>query len=569
MKSLLMDKSLPVQRGACEVLINLYKPPTFPALPEIDSLISNSLCSLEQADQLTRSAHANLIGYILTSTQIECVIPISESSSGKRKRGEEGEEGTAQVQDVTKPLCTPQEMLLHLSNLYNRTLMTKVRVGIFNFYAALFTHLGPSFIELNYALILSHLLNEIVNSPRSLTSTYDILLTCTFVSILLRKLIGERMLSGQGQISAIKEMANSYLGKWPALMPGRGGVHKGVLVLLLGEVGALVKRLGDASSVVQENLTDPLITLLSHPSHSVRIHTAYALRQFCNNTPTLLPRLILTIQEKLHRDLSAILNPSSPTDISRRALGHAYGLASLVSYDISATVLDLASTLLKKAAESNMRVASVQSEIALVLLSSLMSLVPNFVRGHLTQFLVLWRNALPKMTEERELTSVPRAEVEFLLLLRGYVVGSMLAFLKWNKGLVSLDVERRVASVLSNALSFADAVVSLPAEDPDLSQPKKGLGMKEQEALLHKRVFLCFLLLGFAGVEESAQGAPLKSCIGLFASPDGYTGSSVQAAITSSSEAFKDLWASADGYACGITSICVEGEGGGGRGGER
>ncbi|KAF8998676.1 armadillo-type protein [Cyathus striatus] len=473
MRSLLTDKSFSVQRE--QVLINLYTPETTPTLPEIDTLISNSLRSLEQADQLTRLAHANLTGHILASTQIERVIPVPESSS------EEGEEvGTAQVQEVTKPLCTPQEMLLHLSNLYNRTLTRKVRVGIFDFYASLFTHLGPR-------------------------SGYDILLTRTLVSIL-------PMLSEQGQISAIKEMANSYLRRWPALMPGQ-------------------------TKCTRESLTDPLITLLSHPSHSVRIHTAHALRQFCNSTPTLLPRSILTIQEKLQRDLSSILNPSSAPEVSTRALGHAYGLASLVSliperplyvsYDISAKVLDLASTLLKKAGESDTRVASIQCEIA--------------------WFLVLWRNALPKMTsKERELGGVPRPEVEFLLLLRGCAVGSILAFLKWNKGLVSLDVGRRVASVLSNALSFANAVVSLPLKTRSTVPKKKGLGMKEHEALLRKRVFLCFSSLGFNGIAESTQGALLKSCIGLFASPDGYAGST-----------FKDLWGSADGYAYGVSSIVL------------
>lgn len=39
----------------------------------------------------------------------------------------------------------------------------------------------------------------------------------------------------------------------------------------------------------------------------------------------------------------------------------------------------------------------------------------------------------------------------------------------------------------------------------------------------------------------------------LFASPDGYAGSSVQAAIASSSGTFSSVWQSADGYAYGVT----------------
>jgi HEAT repeat-containing protein 5 len=39
----------------------------------------------------------------------------------------------------------------------------------------------------------------------------------------------------------------------------------------------------------------------------------------------------------------------------------------------------------------------------------------------------------------------------------------------------------------------------------------------------------------------------------LFASPDGYACSSVQAAIASSSGTFSSVWQSADGYAYGVT----------------
>ena len=52
---------------------------------------------------------------------------------------------------------------------------------------------------------------------------------------------------------------------------------------------------------------------------------------------------------------------------------------------------------------------------------------------------------------------------------------------------------------------------------------------------------------------ESTQIVLLQSVVKLFASPDGYAGPSVQAAIALSSDTFSSVWQSADGYAYGVT----------------
>jgi len=83
----------------------------------------------------------------------------------------------------------------------------KTRIGIFDFYAVLLAKLGATFVESHYSLIILHLV-EIVLNPRSGNSRYDTLLVRSLVGILLRDLIGVRMLSEQGHISAIQELAN-------------------------------------------------------------------------------------------------------------------------------------------------------------------------------------------------------------------------------------------------------------------------------------------------------------------------------------------------------------------------
>ena len=82
---------------------------------------------------------------------------------------------------------------------------------------------------------------------------------------------------------------------------------------------------------------------------------------------------------------------------------------------------------------------------------------------------------------------------------------------------------------------------------------KKGLTVRDRESLLRRRVHQCFAALGFSSIAESTQMVLLLSVVMLFASPDGYAGSSVQAAIASSSGTFSSVWQSADGYAYGVT----------------
>ncbi|KAL4255220.1 hypothetical protein AB1N83_012549 [Pleurotus pulmonarius] len=147
------------------------------------------------------------------------------------------------------------------------------------------------------------------------------------------------------------------------MMPGQVAPSSAMLVVALREVAGLLQQLGNAPPPVQDAVSEPLVTLLTHPSHSVRVNASLALRCFCYSTPLRLPRTILGVTNMLQRDLASILSLAAPSDINLRALGHAYGLAALVSivkerppyvsYDIPAKVLDMATQLLKRAGDHN------------------------------------------------------------------------------------------------------------------------------------------------------------------------------------------------------------------------
>ncbi|GBE87132.1 clathrin-coated vesicle protein [Sparassis crispa] len=579
MRHHLGDKALPVQRGACNVLILMYPSGDGTrSVSDVDSIISLCVRSLENSDQLTRRSLSKLAAHMLASTQVPRVVPVVETSK-KGKKGQnanEDEEDIAPVPHVTaeeaKPVMTPTEMLNQLSIHFNRPQASrKTRIGIFDFYAALLALLGSSFVESNYPLIVNHFMTEIVSNPRNSSTRYEVLSIRSFVEILLRDLVGVRMLGEQAQITAIQELSNLYLKRWPAMMPGQTAPNSLCLAIALREVAGLLRQLGNAPPPVQDALVDPLLTLLSHPSHTIRVSTAWALRCFCYSTPLRLPKVLLSIVEMLQRDLTSLTTPAAPADIHTRALGHAYGLAALlaviperplyVSYDISAKVFDMAVQLLKRAGEHEVKIARTEIEIAWRCIASLMTLGPNFLRAHLPQLLVLWRNALPKPTSKDGAAGRSPMEWMFLLHVRESALGAVHCFLKYNSPtLVTPDVTRRIASLLSNALQFANTFVAHRVEvNPEEPQAGvKELSLEGREALLRSRIFLCFSSLGLSSVTESIQSSLLQSAISLFASPDGYAGSSVQAAIASSTGAFTSVWHSVDGYAYGVTDIQID-----------
>lgn len=256
--------------SSSKVMIAMYSFPDPAPLTssDIDSILSQCVKSLDGSDQLTRHSHAQLIGQVLAASQIERIVPSPETAPKNKDPNLDGRNideddvvNTVGATETTKPLLTPQEMLTLLSTHFNKTSTSrKARIGMFDFYVALLAKLGPGFCETNFSLVASHLFSEIVSNSRLATPSpnvnmstlrYEKLLARTLVGILLRDLVGVRMLSEQGQIAAIQELANIYLKRWPPMMPGQVAPSSAVLVCVLKEISGLLQQLGNAPPPVQ------------------------------------------------------------------------------------------------------------------------------------------------------------------------------------------------------------------------------------------------------------------------------------------------------------------------------
>jgi hypothetical protein len=131
------------------------------------------------------------------------------------------------------------------------------------------------------------------------------------------------------------------------------------------------------------------------------------------------------------------------------------------------------------------------------------------------------------------------------LQFRGSVVGALAAFLascglnaSAGAGPVTLGVGRRLTTLLSDALVFANAAItylaSLEHKPPSLLGLGLGLGLRELERVLRARAVECYALLGCGALADSAQTDLLKSAIDSFAEASmgvGGVGSVMQAAI--------------------------------------
>ena len=596
LRSGLSDRALPIQRACAETFVSLYmNTSACPQQATLDAVAPLVFKSLETADYLTRRSLSRLLAHMLAATQVPgsgaVVMDTSKKTGAKDKADDQGSEPnviTSAAEDRGgKTLLTTSEMLRQLSTVYNRPASPrKLRNAIIDVYATLFTSLGATYVEAQYAEIVKHVVENILAPVRGQSNRHEILATREAVGLVLRDLIGIRFLSESGQVMAIREWTITYLKKWSAQpLPGQPRMNKGVLVVALREVAGLLEQLGNAPSSILEVLAEPLVRLLSHDSYSVRLMASYTLRRFCTLNPGQLSRMLDNLLADLTKDLNILGTPSASKELPDRAIGKSFALSALlavspsrplyVTHDISTKVFDLAVSLLKKAGEHDISPATIEVQVAWYLIAALMSLGPSFVKGNLPQLLVLWRNALPKPTS-KDSSVGERGEAEwcFLLLVRECALAAVLNFLRHNAALVNIDVARRLATLFSSTLNFvngfataySEALREQSASANGSITPLKAarLSLVDRECSLRRRVLQCFTSLGPSSATESMQPALLQAAVSVFADPENYSGSAAQAAIAAQAGQFASIWQATDGYAFGVTSLigAREAEGG-------
>uniref|UniRef100_A0A093VA73 Pof6 interactor protein 1 n=1 Tax=Talaromyces marneffei PM1 TaxID=1077442 RepID=A0A093VA73_TALMA len=459
------------------------------------------------------------------------------------------------------------DILVQLSSQYVRSSTgNRARAGIAVCYKYVIRNLGENVVEERYGQIASHLLITLLNHPTVTYNRFRLLMTRKFVKNILEDTLGREILRENSQVNAANWLINSILKDYPQVIKERIEPSKYTLASTLSALSSLISSLGSAVTTLADACREALIQVLPHPSYTVQIQTAQCLRNFVLACPNQLISCVTICSNSLNREIGQLATPRSS---SRRCLGFANGLSAMLgtsrlqplygSVDVFARVLSQATDLLKNSGSSELRVASTQIQVAWILIGGLMPLGPSFVKIHLSQLMLLWKNALPKPLGKANTAEQGPLETSFLAHVRECALGSMLSFLEFNAKLVTADGARRIAAMLQNTVAFLDEM-TLPKTAEDISQRLfPSLQLHDFVVMVRRRVLQCFTKLvkihhtGHA--EIVSQSSLLSIAISSFADPEIVHPNPTEASIVASTGQFESLWDLCDNFGFGVTGL--------------
>jgi len=188
-----------------------------------------------------------------------------------------------------------------------------------------------------------------------------------------------------------------------------------------------------------------------------------------------------------------------------------------------------------------------------------MSLGSNFVKIHLSQLLLLWRNALRKLPDKDHMSGQNLLELSFLAHVRECALGAMLTFLEYNSRLLTNDVTRRLAAMLHNTIAFLNSLPAKKTSEDMGHRLSPALQLHDYDIMVRRRVFQCYNRLIADSPQESREALMQSNFLSLaaicFADPTNYGLNSLSASIASSAGNFESIWDVGDNYGFGVTGL--------------
>ncbi|KAF2878530.1 armadillo-type protein [Massariosphaeria phaeospora] len=576
------DKSVLVQTSACYCLEQLIRHTSFfDNSNDFDKMQTAIWKTIENSSSSVRHAAASCYSAALVKNYSESApvdMPLIRAKTMKKKNKKpsdmDGDEdimerpgSPAPKKSATKLVFTMSGLLKQLSSQYCRpTTGNRARAAIAICYMKTVRGLGEHVVEAKYADIARHFFVDVLSNPTIVQNRYRTLSTRKFVAVVLDTVIGREMLGESGQLNAARFLVNDILKDYPQVLKERPEPSKQTLIGTLNTLSSLLKSLGSATNVIADACRDGLLQVVQHPSYTVQVYASACLRSFVLACPLQLLPSVTVCMNSVNRELGLL---GGPRQSPRRCVGLANGLSAVLStstmqplhgsVDVNSRVLSQATTLLKSSSNSDLRVSSTQIQVAWVLIGGLMTLGPNFVKIHLSQLLLLWKNALPKPLNRDNMVQRNVLELSFLAHVRECALGSILTFLEFNSRLLTLDVTKRLATMLQNTTMFLNTLPAKKTTD-DLSQRlSPALQLHDFDLMVRRRVLQCYTKL----VELSPAGSSevllqtnlLPFAVSAFADPDRYTPSSLSTAIASSAGTFESIWDVADNHGFGVTGL--------------
>ncbi len=575
------DKAAFVQASACKCLQQLVRfTPYFDNSGDFESLKSSIWKSIDSPVVALRHAAASCLAAALVKSYTEeprnepvPKIKKPKKPNKKHSMANEDEEeaqrpGTPTSKQTSYQLAfSLTELLRQLSTQYVRTSTSnRAKAGIAVCYTRVIKGLEAGVVESQYSKIADHLLIDVLSSSTIVHNRYRLLSTRKFVRVILQEVVGRQILGETGQLNAAKMLLNDIIKNYPQAIKERAEPSKQTVSGALDTLSSLITSLGPAVNSIAESCRDGLLQVLQHPSYTVQISTSHCLRTFVLACPQQLLPCITVCMNSVNRELNLLTSPRSS---SRRCVGYANGLAAVLStaplrplygsVDVNSRVLSLATGLLKSSSQSELRISGTQIQVAWILIGGLMSLGPNFVKIHLSQVLLLWKNALPKPLAKDSTVQRSLLESSFLAHVRECALGSVLAFLEYNSRLLTTDVSKRLAAMLQNTTVFLNGLPSKKLTEEPSQRLSPSLQLHDLDLMVRRRVLQCYtklVNLSPSGSNETLlQSNLLTLAVSFFADPDNYSPSSLSTSIASSAGSFESLWEVGDNCGFGVTGL--------------
>ncbi|XP_043111045.1 HEAT repeat-containing protein 5B isoform X2 [Puntigrus tetrazona] len=468
-RSMLTDRSMAVRCAVAKCLLELQNEAVFIWTTELENVATLCFKALEGSTYSVRVSVSTLLGTAMATALMPKQATVMRQNV-KRATLEEVLElmATGFLRGGSGFLKSGGEMLKGAS------VSREVRVGVTQAYVVFVTALGGQWLERNFAVFLSHLL-ELVAHPRATQTHVEAVYSRRCVSFALRATLGG-LLGEKAQIAAAKEICLAIGKQMKAVeavvndpaSEGRAGAadvsaSQHVMVCALKELGSLVQSLSaTASPLIQEpsvGLLETVSSVLLHPSMAARLAAAWCLR--C--VAVALPHQLTPLLERCAECINNLKN--SPEAVS----GYSFAMAALlggvhqcplgVPHSKGKMVVSIAEDLLRSAAQ-NSRLSLQRTQAGWLLLGALMTLGPSLVRYHLPKMLLLWRNVFPRSQKELEAEKARGDSFSWQVMLEGRAgaLCAMRSFVAHCPELLTEDVIRRLMTPIECAMTMMSHV---------------------------------------------------------------------------------------------------------------
>uniref|UniRef100_A0A672TUT7 HEAT repeat-containing protein 5A n=1 Tax=Strigops habroptila TaxID=2489341 RepID=A0A672TUT7_STRHB len=474
-RSCLTDRSMAVRCAAAKCLLELQNEAVFMWSTDLDSVVTLCFKSFEGSNYDVRLAVSKLLGTVLARALTSKQTTASTRHNFRRISLEEVMEllGTGFLRGSSGFLRASGDMLKGTSSVSR-----DVRVGVTQAYVVFVSTLGAQWLERNFSAFFSHILYLVSQShPKAIQSQIDAISCRRCVSFILRATVGG-LLGEKAQIAAAKEIcqaiwklkkvvdaaiSDSNLETRISTTDVTASQH--VLVCALQELGSLIHGLGTtAAPLLQDSSTgvlEAVISVILHPSISVRLTAAWCLRCIA----VALPSYVSLLLDRCIERLSTL--KSSPEAVT----GYGFAVAALlgavkhcplgIPHGKGKVIMTVAEDLLCSASQ-NSRISLQRTQAGWLLIAALMTLGPAVVQHHLPRMLLLWKCIFPSSPKDLETEKTRGDSFTWQVTLEGRA-GALCAiksFVSHCAGLLTDEVVQRLLPPLPSAV---DLLTQLPS----------------------------------------------------------------------------------------------------------